>query len=139
MTYSNQKSITEAREAVLANACGKLIKNLRGLDPVHYYLFFEFGEMAAIYDQVTKIIDNYFAIGTMNFACTGEAILRWNRKPHIAVDLEFFSNGIFIFFRLYLTTTHPRVEIHNILFQESANHPQANTIALEDTLRNAIL
>lgn len=135
MSFSNEIPITQARETALANACKCLAKNLRDIDPINFYLFFEFGEMTIIYDQITKLIDSHFTLGVMNFTCSGEAILKWNKKPHVAIDLEFFSDGIFVFFRLFIAPGPLRVEIHNIVFQESSSNPHTNTIALEDILR----
>jgi hypothetical protein len=139
MSFSNEVPTTQARETALAKACNNLAKSLRDIDPVNYYLFFEFGEMTIIYDQITKLIDSHFTLGVMNFTCTGEAILKWNRKPHVAIDLEFFSDSVFVFFRLFIAPGPLRVEIHNIVFQESASNPQTNTLALEKILRSSAL
>ena len=69
----------------------------------------------------------------------GEADIAWNEVPSAAIDLEFFSQGIFVYFRLFMAGNQSRVEIHHIIFHESAGNPTENTTSLKQTLKAAIL
>ena len=139
MVHFNHKHIANSREAILATACSNLARDLREIDPADYYLFFRYGELPDIYDRVNAMLDRHFANGTFSFACTGDANINWDEIPAAAIDLEFFSKGIFVYFRLFVTDDQPRVEIHHIVFQESAGNPSENTSSLEQTLKAALL
>lgn len=126
--------ITRSREEILADACLRLEEDLRDIEPMEYYLFLMFGELPSVYERVNDIIGCHFTDGTMGFACTGEANIGWRENPLAAIDLEFSSHDIFVYFRLFIAGNQTGVEIHHIVFYESEGDPSENTEALKSAL-----
>ena len=63
MSPTKQLRIVEQRELIIATACGNLATELRSLDPTTYALFFNTGNMSAIYEAITEMIERHFARG----------------------------------------------------------------------------
>ena len=139
MTPVKQFRIVEQRELVLANACADLVKELKLIEPTTYALFFNTGNMSAIYQTITGIIENHFASGTMNFACTGECIIPWEETPVVSIDLEFEKDEIFAFFRLFFGNKGTAVNLHHVSFGEQSGSPEENTRMLEKRLDQACI
>ena len=134
MIRFNHADITRTREHLLADGCKGLAKSLMQIDPGKFFLFFKSGEFPEVYENVGSMIDQHFAFGTVAFACTGNARLDWNEAPSVGIDLEFFCEGVFAFFRLNIAQDYAAVEIHHVIFQDSSDNSEANT----DSLRQAI-
>ena len=134
MNPVNQSRVVEQRECIIASACSGLAKDLRVIDPVTYALFFNTGNMSAIYQTVTEFVEQHFAPGTMSFSCTGECVVGWEEPPVVSIDLEFEVDALFAFFRLYLSQKGVAVSLHHISFNESTGDSQSNTRLLEKQL-----
>ena len=139
MLASNQLAITANRENILYDGCEELANDLKQIDPTLYASFFQYGEARFVYEAVNSILDKHFIKGAMTFACTGDALIPWGESPVIAIDMEFVSDGIFAFFRIILTKNNPIVELHHIVFHESAGDPEANTEQLRKSIAAARL
>ncbi len=137
MNPTKQLRIVEQRELVIATACSNLATELRSLEPTTYALFFNTGNMSAIYEAITEMIGRHFAPGTMNFSCTGECIVNWDEPPVISIDLEFEKGDIFAFFRLFFGSRGTAASLHHISFGENAGDPETNTRLLEKHMDQA--
>ena len=139
MSPTKQLRIVEQRELIIATACAELAKERRTIEPTTYALFFNTGNMSAIYEAITEMIEHHFAPGTMNFSCTGECIVSWHEPPVISIDLEFEKNDVFAFFRLFFGTRGTATSLHHVSFGENSGDPEANTRLLEKQLDQASL
>ncbi len=133
----DQISVTRQRELALREACHDLSNDLRKIEPASYFLFFELGELPAVYEQVNLYLDQHFPKGKLAFACTGQTSIGWTESPQVAVDLEFSGEDILAFFRLVIGSKEHDVELHHISFQQSVGDPHHNTIALSKALERA--
>lgn len=138
MIQFNHADITQSRERILSDGCREFVQSLLQIDPSNFFLFFKFGEMPALYEKVGELVDQHFATGTVAFACTGNTKISWSNAPVVSIDLEFFCDGIFAFFRLNISQDDPSAEIHHIIFQDSADNPQANTEALRQAIKASV-
>ena len=137
MIFQTDECITVRREQILCDACSCLASELRQIEPGDFFSFFQLGQVPAVHDDVTATIDRHFGNNTMGFACTGEAEISWNKPSAVAIDLEFVFEGIFAFFRLFLSADNSAVELHHISFQDSSGDPDSNTVKLEKAIKQA--
>ncbi len=137
MIFQADKCITVQREQILRDACLCLVSELKQIGPEEFSVFFQLGQMPDVHDMVTTTLDRFYRNNTMGFACTGDTAISWNKPSMVAIDLEFVSEGIFAFFRLFLSANEPTAELHHISFQESAGDPDINTEQLAKAIKRA--
>ena len=138
MIQFNHADITQSRERILSDGCRDFVRSLQQIDPSNFFLFFKFGEMPSLYHKVGELVDQHFAMGTVAFACTGNTRISWTEATVVSIDMEFFCEGIFAFFRLNISQDDTSAEIHHIIFQESSSNPQANTEALRQAVNASV-
>jgi len=133
--------ITAKREKIICAACTALAREFRLIDPLIYANFFHFAQSQQTYDEITAIVSRNFPGGQMIFGCSGDALISWGVEPVVAVDLEFSAADIFLFFRLIVTKTTERVEMHHVAFSfegaGEAPSAEANTERLRLALETA--
>ena len=127
------------REEVLKNACRKLCTELRTIEPTCFDVFLKLGQLPGVYDEVMAILERHFRRGSMNFACTGDSHITWDKSPVVALDLEFMHDGIFAFFRLFIKDVGSEIELHHISFDNSSGAPEQNTRHLNDAIKTVQL
>ena len=127
------------REKVLKDACGALGNDLRSIDPTFFDVFLRLGQLPGVYDEVMAILERHFRRDAMNFACTGDSIVGWDRPPVIALDFEFMYEGIFAFFRLFIKDDGSDIELHHISFDNSSGAPEQNTAKLHEAIHEVRL
>lgn len=128
---------TQQRECALNNACLEMAADLQRIDPTVYLMFLEFGQMPEICFEINNIVDRHFGAGAMSFACTGEGVISWSGECRVGIDLEFLTEHLFAFFRLFIGSEPPRVELHHISFNDSSGDPANNTRKLIHELEGA--
>ena len=134
MILQIQQSITAQREDILCRACHNLASELKLIEPTAFALFFQHGQMPEIYNLVSASLNRHFITNTISFACTGDTLITWNNPARVAIDLEFETGNIFVFFRLVVGSKEPSVELHHISFMDSSGDPEKNTKLLQSTL-----
>ncbi len=127
------------REEVLKIACQQLSDDLKTIEPTFFDVFLKLGQLPGVYDVVMAILERHFERNSMNFACTGDSHVSWDKSPIVALDLEFMHDGIFAFFRLFIKDAGSEIELHHISFDNSSGAPEQNTAKLSDAIRQVQL
>ncbi|WP_075997083.1 hypothetical protein [Salaquimonas pukyongi] len=129
------------RESILAEACGKLASDLRLIDPLSYANFFHLSQSPGVYEDICRLVMANFPSGSMQFSCSGDALIAWSGSPVVAIDLEFSDDSLHVFFRLVLNGEKTAVELHHIAFQAADGgeepQPQENNQRLLNALQSA--
>lgn len=137
MTIQLRDPLTAAREAILQNAMQPFARELSLIEPVWFLLFFNFGQMSEICEEITKMADRHFDGRSLSFSCSGDTMIAWDQKPVAALDFEFVSKHIFAFFQIVIGAGEARINLHHISFQETAGDPAHNTDMLREALASA--
>ncbi|UJW76070.1 hypothetical protein [Rhizobium sp. SL42] len=130
-------SYTTQRERIVAEAISPVASEMRLLDAADLISLLRFELYGNIADLISSAAELYFHPGTVNFGSGGEYRLEWGGPPEIVLDLEIKPRDITIYAQLTLTNETAGLEINHIAFHETAGDPDANTLMLEQRLREA--
>jgi len=125
------------REKILAEAISPVATELRLLDAGDLISLLRMECYGNLADLVSSSAELYFHPGTVNFGAGGEYTLEWNGTPQVVLDLEIKPKGVSVYARLTLADTQAGIEIDHIAFQDPLDNPEANTLFLERSLREA--
>jgi len=133
----NRQSHTAAREIVVANAIGSVVKELRLVDAADYIAFIRLEHFACISDIVDSAAELYFMPRTLRLGNGGEAHVSWGEAPRIVLDLELRPRGATVYFALTMAGEEASVEVNYVAFDAPDADPDANTAFLEAAIEHA--
>ena len=102
--------------AILADALGETVAELRLIDPGDMIGDIRAGRWANIADLVHSSAELYFEEGALTFACAADFALDWATSPSIALEMEFQGAGISALFTLFLDRVEGMVALRHIWF-----------------------
>ena len=127
------------RAAILAEALGDTVAELRLIDPGDIIGYVRAGQWANIADLVQSSAELYLREGALTFACGAEFALGWGSMPSIALEMEFQGNAISAFFTLFLDRDDGMVALRGVWFPIEPESAAAGTAALAQAVAAARL
>lgn len=128
---------TTLRRALLHEAVEPLARELRLVEPVDLLAFVACGQLANLDDLVQSSLELAFKPDAFAFGWAADVFVSWEEPPAVALEMEFSSAGITMFFVLRIAARRHDVDIRCVSFADVAADPDANTRALADALRGA--
>ena len=122
--------VARQRAAILADALGETVAELRLIDPGDIIAYIRAGQWANIADLVDSSAELSFQEGALTFACAADFALDWASGPSIALELEFQGHGISAFFSLVLERNSGSISLRNVWFPSDPANAAQGTLAL---------
>lgn len=131
--------VARQRTAILAEALGETVAELRLIDPGDIIAYIRAGQWANIADLVDSSAELSFREGAMTFACAADFVLDWASTPSIALEMEFQGHAISAFFTLFLDRGNGMVALRRIWFPIEPESATDGTEALAKAVADARL
>ncbi len=131
--------VARQRAAILADALGETVAELRLIDPGDIIAYIRAGQWANIADLVESSAELAFREGAMTFACAADFMLDWGSTPSIALEMEFQGHAISAFFTLFLDRGNGMVALRHVWFPIEPEDAQTGTAALAEAVADARL
>lgn len=125
------------RAALLATALGETVAELRLIEPGDLIGYIRAGQWANIGDLVQSSAEMYFREGALAFACMADFVLDWASCPSVALEMEFQSPAVSVFFTLFLDRDDGTVALRRVWFPAAPVDAAAGTRCLAEALADA--
>ena len=131
--------VARQRAAILADALGDTVAELRLIDPGDIIAYIRAGQWANIADLVDSSAELSFQEGALTFACAADFALDWASGPSIALEMEFQGNAISASFTLVLERDAGLVSLRRVWFPSEPEDSTQGTQALAQAVAEARL
>ncbi|MFD1695840.1 hypothetical protein [Roseibium aestuarii] len=108
------KSVEEIRKQAIVDALGGFIEELKLVDVLDFLAYVRMDKHDNIADLVSSAAELSFREGTLRYAMSASASVDWDRAPEISLNLEFFNDGLWLYFTLVLGAPDNRVLVDYI-------------------------
>ena len=122
--------VARQRAAILADALGETVAELRMIDPGDIIAYIRAGQWANIADLVDSSAELSFQEGALTFACAADYALDWASSPTIMLEMEFQGDSISAFFTLVLDRTAGLISLRRVWFPIEPDSAAQGTQAL---------
>jgi hypothetical protein len=137
MTVEHFRNHLRAHEKAIADGLVDVATELRLADAAELILLVRNNQDANIADLVNSSTELYFKPGSLRYALSAGASVRWDAAPTIALDMEFRHASVCVFFRLMLGQSRAGVEIIDMIFDETDLEPPTKTQRLVEAIADA--
>lgn len=131
--------VARQRAAILADALGDTVAELRLIDPGDIIAYIRAGQWANIADLVESAAELSFQEGALIFACAADYALDWASSPSIMLEMEFQRHAISAFFTLVLDRDAGLVSLRRVWFPTEPDSAAQGTLALAEAVTDARL
>lgn len=129
-----RQSHTEARELIVSEAIGDVVRELRMVEVADYIAFIRLEHFACVSDIVDSAAELFFMPGTVRLGNGGDAFVGWGEAPKIVLDLELRPRGATVYFTLSMTARQAAVEVNYVSFDRPDPCPEKNTAFLRKAI-----
>lgn len=130
---------TDARRSLIAEALAPFVEEMRLLDCADLIAHVAREQFANIEDLVQSSLELSYKQGAFAFGWGAHVIAPWNEPPAVALDLEFCTAGLTIFFVLTIGGGHHDVMLRKVSFTSSSPDPRDDTRMIAHALATARL
>ena len=121
MSFQTEAMDYSAHERILADAMVDVATELRLADPGEFISMIRSDHAANLADLVNSSSELFFKSGCLKYALSAGCDLRWNSTPTVALDMEFRTRAVTVFFRLTIGRARAGVEVLDVMFEEEAS------------------
>lgn len=131
--------VARRRAAILAEALGETVAELRLIEPGDLVRYIRAGQWANIADLLHSSAELSFEEGALSFACAAAVSQDRAGDASIALEMEFQGGGLSAFFTLFLERDGGLVALRRVWFPNEPESPAAGTAALARAVADARL
>ncbi|MTI45900.1 hypothetical protein JM93_00467 [Roseibium hamelinense] len=129
--------VEQQRKKALARALKDVIRELKLVDVEDLIAYIRTDHHANISDIVRSSVEMFFKQDTLRYGMAASAEVDWDRLPTIALDLEFYHQGVWIYFTLVLSNPDNSINVSYVEVTNSTGDPEADMRKLIDALEDA--